>query len=108
MIFMGFLFLNWRDSVAVRFWPLRGEDNLLFEWPVAFVAIFFFLLGFLPTWLLHRSTKWRLARRIKALEAAARIPHVAPADPGFGQSRDIAEPSPSPAPPSTFTPNNPV
>jgi lipopolysaccharide assembly protein A len=31
-----------------------------------------FLIGFLPTWLLLRGSKWRLMRRIKTLETAAR------------------------------------
>lgn len=31
-----------------------------------------FLVGFLPTWLLLRGSKWRLMRRIRTLEAAAR------------------------------------
>ncbi len=30
-----------------------------------------FIIGFLPLWLIHRATKWRLTRRIKTLEAAA-------------------------------------
>lgn len=37
-----------------------------------------FLIGYLPTWLLLRGSKWRLMRRIKTLEAAAR-PAPAPA-----------------------------
>lgn len=44
-----------------------------------------FLVGFLPTWLLLRGSKWRLMRRIKTLEAAAR-------------------PAPAPAPAPTPTP----
>lgn len=42
-----------------------------------------FLVGFLPTWLLLRGSKWRLMRRIKTLEAAARpapAPTPAPLD----------------------------
>ncbi|VAW05809.1 hypothetical protein MNBD_ALPHA04-1097 [hydrothermal vent metagenome] len=31
-----------------------------------------FLLGLVPLWLIHRAVKWRLTRRIKTLEAAAR------------------------------------
>ena len=31
-----------------------------------------FLVGFLPTWLLLRGSRWRLMRRIRTLETAAR------------------------------------
>ncbi len=76
-ILVGFVFMNWGEPVAIRFWPLGGNDALLFEWPIGFVALFFALIGFLPMWLLYRGTKWRLKRRIKQLEAAARMPQVA-------------------------------
>jgi putative membrane protein len=105
MIFMGFIFMNWGDTVAVRFWPLRGQDNLLVEWPVGFVATFFFLLGLIPTWLLHRGTKWRLTRRINTLETAARMPQVAPVQTSPSETLEPAEPAPSS---SSYTPNSPL
>ncbi len=50
---------------------------------VSTFVLFAFLIGFLPTWLLARGTKWRLTRRIKTLEEAARpapAPTPAPLD----------------------------
>lgn len=87
--------MNWGESVAVRFWPLGGKNHFLFEWPVGFIATFFLAVGFVPTWLFHRGTKWRLTRRIKALEAAARIPQFAPAE-----TPPSANPTDSPLAPS--------
>lgn len=70
---MFFSYFNWK-GVEVQIWT-----NLVLETKVPALVIVSFLLGMIPTWLLHRGTKWRLTRRIKTLEAAARIPQVAPA-----------------------------
>lgn len=67
-----FLAMNWGDPVDVRIWPSTDGNNFLFEWPVGIVALVFFLLGLIPTWLYHRGMRWRLERRISALETAAR------------------------------------
>lgn len=101
---MFFSFFNWKE-VEVQIWT-----NMVLETKVPALVIVSFLLGMIPTWLLHRSTKWRLKRRIKTLEAAARIPHVAPADVGYGETADTAEPIPtsSSVASSTYKPNNPV
>ncbi len=69
---MLFSFFNWKE-VEVQIWT-----NLVLETKVPALVIVSFLLGMVPTWLLHRGVKWRLERRIKALESAARIPSVAP------------------------------
>ena len=63
IIFTAF---NW-TSVEVRIWT-----NLVLETKVPALVIIAFLLGLVPTWLLHRGTRWRLNRRISALETAAR------------------------------------
>ncbi|MGB3377919.1 MAG: hypothetical protein WBH10_14005 [Allopontixanthobacter sediminis] len=99
---MFFSFFNWKE-VEVQIWT-----NMVLETKVPALVIVSFLLGMIPTWLLHRGTKWRLTRRIKTLEAAARIPQVAPAEPGYGETMDSAEPTPEPAPTSTYSPNTPV
>lgn len=62
----AFVAINW-DVVPVRFWP-SGDGYLAFQWPVGFVALFFFLMGMLPMWLLHKGAAWRLKRRIGNLE----------------------------------------
>jgi len=63
---MAFSFFNWKP-VEVTIW-----DNLVLETKVPALVIVSFLLGMIPTWLLLRGTKWRLNRRIKTLENAAK------------------------------------
>ncbi len=63
LIFTAF---NWRP-VEVQIWT-----NLVLETKIPALVIVAFLLGLVPTWLLHRGTRWRLNRRITHLEAAAR------------------------------------
>jgi len=90
--FVFFMSLNYGEPVPVRFWPLRANDNLLFEWPVAIIALVFFLLGFIPTWLFQRAVRWRLQRRIAQLETTQRATANAIATP------TTVPPPPSPAP----------
>ena len=63
LIFTAF---NWRP-VEVQIWT-----NLVLETKIPALVIIAFLLGLVPTWLLHRGTRWRLNRRISHLETAAR------------------------------------
>ncbi len=63
VIFTAF---NWRP-VEVQIWT-----NLVLETKIPVLVIVAFLVGLIPTWLLHRGTKWRLDRRIAHLEAAGR------------------------------------
>ena len=63
LIFSAF---NWKP-VEVQIWT-----NLVLETKIPALVIVAFLLGLVPTWLLHRGTKWRLNRRISALETASR------------------------------------
>jgi len=69
-ILVAFMAMNW-DRAPVNFWPLE-DSYLRFEWPVGIIALFFFLLGLVPMWLLHRAGRWRLNRRISALENSVR------------------------------------
>lgn len=71
MSILGFLFMNWGESAQVKIWPL-GDGYLLFEWPVGFIALVFFLLGLVPMWLIHKGARWRLSRRISSLENTVR------------------------------------
>ena len=74
LIFTAF---NWKP-VEVQIWT-----NLVLETKIPALVITAFLLGLVPTWLLHRGTRWRLNRRIGHLEAAARNQAPArPLDPG--------------------------
>ena len=63
LIFTAF---NWKP-VEVQIWT-----NLVLETKIPALVIVAFLLGLVPTWLIHRGTQWRLNRRIGHLEAAAR------------------------------------
>lgn len=92
-VLVAFIAMNW-DPVPVRFWPLSQGDHLGFRWPVGIVAFVFFLLGFLPMWLLHRANQWRMHRRINALETSLRT--TAPSVPvtPAPQSDTVAEPLP--------------
>ena len=63
---------NWQ-MVEVRIW-----NDLLLETRLPVLVLAAFLLGLLPMWLLAKAGKWRLTRRINALEAAVRNA-VAPA-----------------------------
>jgi len=57
-----FSFNNW-NPVEVKIW-----EGLIFETKLPALVLFSFLLGLLPMWLLSKAGKWRLNRRINALE----------------------------------------
>lgn len=72
LIFTAF---NWKP-VEVQIWT-----NLVLETKIPALVIVAFLLGLVPTWLLHRGTRWRLNRRISALETSTRVAANRPAEP---------------------------
>ncbi|MEM8918699.1 MAG: hypothetical protein AAGE37_07540 [Pseudomonadota bacterium] len=82
VILVVFAVNNWSPT-SVLVWEETRVDTKL---PVLVIGAF--LLGFLPMWVLHRTLKWRMSRRIKTLEAAAR-----------------PRPAPSPAPVPMQTPD---
>jgi hypothetical protein len=55
---------NWQP-VELTIWQDLKLDTKL---PALVIAAF--LLGFAPMWLVHRTTRWRLSRRITALETS--------------------------------------
>lgn len=61
-----FSFFNW-DPVEVRLW-----NNLVLETKVPMLVIVAFLLGLVPMWLYHRTSRWNLNRRIVSLENAVK------------------------------------
>lgn len=65
-----FSLANWQ-TVEVRIW-----EGLVLETKLPALVIVAFLLGLLPTWLLHKVTRWRMGRRISSLEStiAAQAP----------------------------------
>ena len=90
VILLVFTAFNWRP-VEVTIWT-----NTVLETKIPALAITAFLLGLVPMWLIHRGTKWRLERRIAALESVARVGSRshAPTQP------DAVTPVAPPAPPT--------
>jgi putative membrane protein len=76
ILFASFVAINWQ-TVEVNFWPL-ADGYLHFNWPIGFVAIISFLVGFVPMWLLARASKWALNRRIATLENSLKAASVSP------------------------------
>lgn len=83
----AFVAINW-ETVPVRFWPAGEGEYLKFDWPVGFVALFFFVLGMVPMWLIHKGAAWRLKRRIGSLENSLKANSVDPA-PSFPTSTQL-------------------
>lgn len=61
-----FCAFNWKP-VDVTIW-----QNLVLETKLPALIIVSFLIGLVPMWLLHRTTKWQMQRRILSLEVSAR------------------------------------
>ncbi len=59
---------NW-TTIEVKIW-----ENLIWETRLPALVLISFLLGLVPMWLLHVAGRWRMKRRISALEAVARLP----------------------------------
>ena len=64
VVLVLFAINNWQ-TVEVRIW-----NSLILETRLAALTIAAFLLGLVPMWLLHRTVRWRLNRRIASLEAS--------------------------------------
>jgi uncharacterized integral membrane protein len=68
---------NWTD-VTLNLW---GDIQADIKIPL--LLLIFFLLGFLPTWLILRARIWSLNRRVEALDrsrASASVREPIPAD----------------------------
>jgi uncharacterized integral membrane protein len=68
---VAFVAMNW-EPAPVNFWPLENGAYLHLQWPVGLIAIFFFAAGALPMWLLSKAGRWRMSRRMMALENSVR------------------------------------
>jgi lipopolysaccharide assembly protein A len=93
-ILVAFIAMNW-DKAPVNLWPLEDGDFIHYNWPVGFIALVFFLLGFGPMWFINRTNRWRLTRRITSLENSIRITAAVEA-PAEERSDAEAEPKPEP------------
>ncbi len=87
VILVVFAVNNWSPTSVLIWEDIRIDTKL----PVLVIGAF--LLGFVPLWLIHRASRWRLNRRIKTLEAAAR-----PAPAPKMTTSTATKPSPSPTP----------
>lgn len=99
--------------IKILFWVLLLVATFIFWWTnearasldlgaavvearVSTFVVGAFLLGFLPTWMLLRGSKWRLSRRIKTLEDAAKPATVpAPTASTAPTPTPAAEPAPA-------------
>ena len=76
VILSFFAYRNW-DPVTLNLW-----DDIQADIKIPVLLLVFFLLGFLPTWLVMRTRMWGYRRRLEALErsrasaAAATAPPV--------------------------------
>ena len=61
-----FSILNWH-SVEIKIW-----EGLILETKLPALVLVSFLLGLLPMWALSKAGRWRLNRRINALENTVR------------------------------------
>jgi len=64
IVLAAFSVANWQP-VEVRIW-----QGLVLDTKLPALVITAFLLGLVPMWGVYRATRWRLQRRIKALEAS--------------------------------------
>lgn len=76
-----FAYRNWTD-VTVDLW-----DDIQADIKLPILLAFVFLLGFFPTWLVHRARLWSCRRRLEALERSRAVPPVAE------REENITEPS---------------
>ncbi|GMM93040.1 DUF1049 domain-containing protein [Qipengyuania sp. MTN3-11] len=106
VLLLVFTAFNWKP-VEVQLW-----ENMIVETKVPALVIIAFLIGLVPTWLLHRGTKWRLQRRINQLESAARTTAANRSAPPHATTGDVATDTvvaePAPAAPVRPEPDNPV
>ena len=91
---VAFMAMNWTKA-PVNFWPLSSSNYLHVEWPISVIALVFFLLGMLPTWLISRLGRWRLTRRIGALENSVRASATPPASPPIATSTQLEAEAPA-------------
>lgn len=62
--FAAFAAANWRP-VELYVW-----QGMVLDTKLPALVIGAFLLGLVPMWLLHRTARWRMQRRITSLEAS--------------------------------------
>ncbi len=106
IVLVAFIAINW-VTVPVNFWPLE-TGYLHFEWPVGFVALIAWLIGFVPMWLFARAAKWRADRRIASLENSLRAATVSTPIATTTQLEAASPPAPAPNPTPAPPPEEPT
>ena len=81
------------DPIAVRIWP-----GLIWETRAPALVIGALLVGFVPTSLMLRATRWRMNRRITTLEATLAAQAHALTHPRDGAPAAAASAEDTPAP----------
>ena len=83
---------NW-TPVQVKIW-----EELVLETKLSALVIVAFLLGMLPTWLISKIGRWKLTRRIGALENSVRASAVPPPPaPPIATATQLEAQAPAPA-----------
>lgn len=67
VLLVAFSYNNW-ISVTVFIW-----EGTLLDTKLPVLVIGSFLAGFLPIWLLYRTSRWRMKRRIDSLESRTKL-----------------------------------
>lgn len=91
----AFFIYNGAERVQLRLW-----GNLVLDSALPVLMIGTFLLGFLPMYLLHHATRWRLRQRLASAERALadlRAVHATAAEAA------VAPPAPPAPPPFELT-----
>ena len=73
VVALGLFSLNNWNPVEIKIW-----DSLILETKLPALVMASFLLGLAPMWLLAKAGKWRMSRRINALENSVRANAAAP------------------------------
>ena len=68
-----FSIANWDPTVTVRIW-----EGIVVDTKIPAIVIVSFAIGFVPMWLYHRASKWRMQRKVQSLENAARTAAATP------------------------------
>lgn len=91
-VLLAFSFFNWKP-VEVQIWP-----TLVMETKLPALVIIAFLAGFVPMWMIHRTNRWRMQRKLSAMETAtARM--AAPVAPASAADAAVASGTVNPVDP---------
>jgi len=85
VVLLVFSINNWKP-VEIKIW-----EDLVLETKIPALVIVSFLIGLLPIWLIHQSSRWRFKRRIKSLETAVRSATGVPPQPTEESTLPVSE-----------------